>query len=95
MLLTQQGTQKLEYLNISHNKFGKVGAKHLGFAISENTSLKELDLSWNHFRRKEATQLVRGIGVSLPPEGLKNVYILKAPHIIISYEEKILFVRDL
>ena len=35
----------------------------LGPAISENLTLKELDLSWNHLRRKGAIAVAMGIKV--------------------------------
>lgn len=56
-------TQKLEFLDLSHNNFAGVSGGLLGYAISENTSLKEIDLSWNHFRKSGAVNLTKGISV--------------------------------
>lgn len=36
----------------------------LGPAIAENSSLKELDLSWNSLRRKGATAIALGVKVT-------------------------------
>ncbi|VDI69916.1 Hypothetical predicted protein [Mytilus galloprovincialis] len=52
---------KLEYLNLSHNRFGEVAGLLLGPAIAENTTMKELDISWNNIRRKGAMALGQGI----------------------------------
>lgn len=55
---------KLEYLNLSHNRFGEVAGLLLGPAIAENTTMKELDISWNNIRRKGAMALGQGIKVN-------------------------------
>ncbi|CAG2217935.1 unnamed protein product [Mytilus edulis] len=52
---------KLEYLNLSHNRFGEIAGLLLGPAIAENTTMKELDISWNNIRRKGAMALGQGI----------------------------------
>lgn len=36
----------------------------LGPAIAENSSIKELDLSWNSLRRKGASAIAQGVKVS-------------------------------
>ncbi|XP_052075332.1 leucine-rich repeat-containing protein 74B-like isoform X1 [Mytilus californianus] len=54
-------TSKLEYLNLSHNRFGEIAGLLLGPAIAENTTMKELDISWNNIRRKGAMALGQGI----------------------------------
>ena len=42
----------LKTLNLSHNKFGDSGAMALAEALKENTSVAELDLSYNSIRSK-------------------------------------------
>lgn len=37
----------------------------LGPAIAENSSIKELDLSWNSLRRRGATALAQGVKVCI------------------------------
>ena len=61
--LSFQNTTKLEYLNLSHNLFGETAGLILGPALSDNSSLKELDLSWNSIRRKGAIALAQGLKV--------------------------------
>ena len=61
----KQASQKLESIILSHNEFDETSGESLGFGISENTSLKSIDLSWNNFRGKGAVNLVNGISVSL------------------------------
>lgn len=56
---------KIEYLNLSHNLFAEHAGLHLGPAIAENTSLKELDLSWNSLRRKGAIAIANGVKVTV------------------------------
>lgn len=58
-----QNTTKIEYLNLSHNKFAEMAGVVLGPAIAENSSIKELDLSWNSLRRKGAVAIAQGIKV--------------------------------
>jgi len=58
-----QNAQKIETLNLSHNLFGEYAGTVLGPAISENSTLKELDLSWNSIRRKGAMAVAVGIKV--------------------------------
>ena len=59
-----QSTQRIEQLDLSHNSFASKAGEILGPAIAENTSIKELNLSWNHFRGPGAIALARGIGVN-------------------------------
>ena len=63
--LVFQNCTKVQYLDLSHNNFGQISGEVLGPAIAENTCIKELDLSWNCFRRKGAVAIAQGIKVSL------------------------------
>ena len=56
---------KLEFLDLSHNNFGEAAGKLLGPAISENTCLKHLILSWNNLRRKGAIAIAKGLQVNI------------------------------
>ena len=48
----------------------------MGPAISDNTCIKEMDLSWNCFRRKGAVAIAQGVKVSsLVSFGEKNEVI--------------------
>lgn len=58
-----ENTNRLEYLDLSHNNFGELAGKLLGPAISENTSLKTLILSWNNLRSRGAIALAKGLQV--------------------------------
>jgi Ran GTPase-activating protein (RanGAP) involved in mRNA processing and transport len=58
-----KNSSKLEFLDLSHNNLGEASGKLLGPAISENTSIKHLDLSWNNFRRKGAIAIAKGLQV--------------------------------
>jgi Ran GTPase-activating protein (RanGAP) involved in mRNA processing and transport len=58
-----QSTTKLEYLNLSKNRFGEKAGVLLGSAIAENSSLRTLDLSWNCFRLSGAVALAKGLKV--------------------------------
>ena len=51
-------------MNLSRNRFGEGAGLALGPAISENSSIKHLDLSWNSIRRKGAVAIANGIKVS-------------------------------
>lgn len=62
--LFPKNTTKIEYLNLSHNQFAETAGMVLGPAIAENSSIKELDLSWNSLRRRGATAVAQGIKVS-------------------------------
>ena len=53
----------MTHLNLSRNLFGEQAGILLGPAISENSSLKHLDLSWNGIRRKGAKAVAEGIKV--------------------------------
>ena len=62
-----QLSSHLEALVLSHNRITENAGKVLGPAISENTSLRELDLSWNLIRGRGTKQFADGVGVrSLP-----------------------------
>ncbi|KAJ8297785.1 hypothetical protein KUTeg_024316 [Tegillarca granosa] len=52
-------TRNLKSLSLSHNEFREFGNfnQELGDAIEWNDNLEELDLSWNHIRRKGATTI--------------------------------------
>ena len=50
-------------MNLSKNLFGEQTGILLGPAISENSSLKVLDLSWNGIRRKGAKAIAEGVKV--------------------------------
>ena len=58
-----QNTTKIQYVNLSHNCFGEMSGVILGPAISDNTCIKELDLSWNCLRRKGAVAIAQGLKV--------------------------------
>jgi Ran GTPase-activating protein (RanGAP) involved in mRNA processing and transport len=51
-------------LDLSHNNFGEIAGKLLGPAISENTSIKTLILSWNNFRSRGAIAIAKGLQVA-------------------------------
>ena len=53
----------MEYLDLSHNNLCEAAGMQLGPAISDNASIKELDLSWNHLRRKGAMAVAAGVKV--------------------------------
>jgi len=53
----------VEYLNLSKNRLGVGAGVALGPAISENSSLQALDLSWNSIRCKGATAIGQGLKV--------------------------------
>lgn len=53
----------MEYLNLSHNKFAENAGIVLGPAIGENSSIQELDLSWNSLRRTGAIAIAQGVKV--------------------------------
>ena len=61
-----QLSSHLEALVLSHNRITENAGKVLGPAISENTSLRELDLSWNLIRGRGTKQFADGIGVRSP-----------------------------
>ena len=66
-----QNSYSLTHLNLSRNLFGEQAGVVLGPAISENSSLKHLDLSWNG---------IRGAGAKAVAEGMKVrnvVYLAK------------------
>ena len=67
-----QNSQKVEYLDLSENRFDELSGEILGPAIAENTSIKELNLSWNYFRLSGAIAVARGIGVSFPQALIKD-----------------------
>ena len=58
-----QNSYSLTHLNLSRNLFGEQAGVVLGPAISENSSLKHLDLSWNGIRRAGAKAVAEGIKV--------------------------------
>ena len=64
-LLPVQLTAKLEYLNLSKNRFGDVAGSALGLALVENISICVLDLSWNNIQHKGAVGLASGLKVSI------------------------------
>lgn len=55
----------MEYLSLSRNSLCEGAGQLLGPAISENSCLKELDLSWNQLRRRGAVAVANGIKVSV------------------------------
>ena len=61
-----QYTTKIEYLNLSGNKFGSGAGLILGPAIAENSSLRHLDLSWNGISHRGAVAIANGIKVKFP-----------------------------
>ena len=50
-------------MNLSKNQFGEYAGIALGPALAENSSLRELDISWNNIRRKGAIAIAQGIKV--------------------------------
>ncbi|XP_021363192.1 uncharacterized protein LOC110456659 isoform X2 [Mizuhopecten yessoensis] len=62
-----QNCKALRHFNLSHNAFEADGCRMLGQAIEENTSIKELDLSWNHIRGRGSIYISRGIQLSNNP----------------------------
>ena len=56
--------QKVETLDLSHNKLGDKSAEAIAKGISESMSLRNLDISWNNFRPKGICILAKGIKVS-------------------------------
>ena len=52
----------------------------MGPAISDNTCIKEMDLSWNCFRRKGAVAIALGVKVSLLVNFEKNEVINRNTH---------------
>ena len=58
-----QSSSRVEYLDLSHNNLCEAAGLHLGPAISDNASIKELNLSWNHLRRKGAMAVAAGVKV--------------------------------
>ena len=65
-VLCSQLSSHLEALVLSHNRITENAGKVLGPAISENTSLRELDLSWNLIRGRGTKQFADGVGVRSP-----------------------------
>ncbi len=55
---------RIEYLDLSHNNFGEDSGKLLGNAIAENSSIQELNLSWNNIRKKGALGIAKGLSVN-------------------------------
>ena len=51
-------------MDLSRNRFGERAGLELGPAISENSSIKYLDLSWNSIRKKGAVAVAQGIKVT-------------------------------
>ena len=64
-LLYLQNTTRVEHLDLSRNRFGERAGLELGPAISENSSIKYLDLSWNSIRKKGAVAVAQGIKVTV------------------------------
>ena len=50
-------------LLLGNNRFEDEGARLFKAAISDNTTLEVLDLSWNHFKTKGAIMLAEAIQV--------------------------------
>ena len=72
---SSQNTTKLEYLDLSRNLFGESAGIVLGPAIADNSSLKEINLSWNSIRRKGAVAIAQGVKVRFLMSGIHNVDI--------------------
>ncbi len=50
-------------LNLSYNRFSDASAQLVGRWIGDNNSLLDLNLSWNHFRKKAGIAIANGISV--------------------------------
>ena len=72
-LLISQNTYSLTHMNLSRNLFGEQAGVVLGPAISENSSLKFLDLSWNGIRRTGAKAVAEGIKVICTEENQRRI----------------------
>jgi len=57
--------QVIEAFNFLNNRFSEMGGVALGPAIGENSSIKELNLSWNSLRRKGAIAVAQGVKVHI------------------------------
>ena len=67
MLFLLQHSRHLVHLDLSTNLLGEQAGVVLGPAISDNSSLKSLDLSWNAIRQKGAKAIADGIKVQASP----------------------------
>ncbi|XP_060066920.1 leucine-rich repeat-containing protein 74A-like [Ylistrum balloti] len=55
---------RLRELYLGHNSLGYQGFSALASAIERNTTLRTLDLQWNHIRRDSAKQVCKAIAVN-------------------------------
>ena len=65
LYLKFQEARNLKYLNLSHNEFRETGGELIGEALNWNDGLEELDLSWNHLRRRGSIGIAEGLQVSI------------------------------
>ena len=75
LYLNFQEARNLKYLNLSHNEFRETGGELIGEALNWNDGLEELDLSWNHLRRRGSIGIAEGLQVSVTvgiAEGLQE-----------------------
>ena len=85
---SSQNTTKLEYLDLSRNLFGESAGIVLGPAIADNSSLKEINLSWNSIRRKGAVAIAQGVKVRFLMSGIHNDLFL----VIFLHVQRTLFI---
>ncbi|XP_069130021.1 leucine-rich repeat-containing protein 74A-like isoform X2 [Argopecten irradians] len=62
--------KRLQELYLGHNSLGYQGFSALASAIESNTTLRKLDLQWNHIRRDSAKQVCKAIAVN---KGLHSI----------------------
>ena len=60
----------LEELDLSHNKMQPGGAVLLCAAVGASSSLRMVDLSWNHLRREGGMAMALALGCRAPHSSL-------------------------
>ena len=65
LIISLQEARNLKYLNLSHNEFRESGGELIGDALNWNDGLEELDISWNHLRRRGSIGIAEGLQVNL------------------------------
>jgi len=68
-----QRNESVVYLDLSHNELCEDGAMCLGDALGINNSIEQLNLAWNHIRRKGAVQICKGLKVRVICHGISCV----------------------
>lgn len=64
-------------MNLSQNKFSEKTGIAIGKWLGENGNLLELNLGWNHFRKKGALSIAKGIWVNKTILDKKNTQFIK------------------